>query len=157
MRLYNHFHKQSGTAIFMALLVVTIVTAISVVWFMQTRANVRRTQQMLLSEQIYLYAEGVVDWGIGALKIDTTTPKILPPTIMTNQGLISGHIDDYQKKDPSGADAKLSMASETKEYFILKTNVQLANQHLILYSLLHRTIIDGKVQIGIIWQSRGTA
>jgi hypothetical protein len=154
---HNHFYKQSGTAIFMALLVVTIVTTLSVAWFSQTKINVRRTQQMFIAEQIYLFADGVVSWGIGALKIDNTVPKILPATpIMGNTGIISGRIDDYKPSTQQnlGTATKSAMATQPNQYFLLRTDVKLADQHLILYSLLQKKIIDGKVTINIIWQSR---
>lgn len=159
MQLANSFSKQSGTAIFMALLVVTIVTALASTWFIQTRLNVRDTQELLLSEQIYLYAEGVVDWGVSALKIDDTVPKILPKTfIHEKQGMISGRIDKFPKqKNVMGVNTKQAMVSNLQDYFLLRTEVNLSNQRLILYSLLHRITIDGKLQITIIWQNHGLA
>ena len=151
-------NKQSGTAIFLALMVVSIVAALSVAWFIKIRTSVQRTQQLLLSEQIYLAAEGVVDWGISALKIDDRMPKILPPTlIMTQQGVITGRLDDHQKTTdkPIGVAEKNAAASQEKEYFLLRTEVRLREQHLILYSLLHRKMVEGKIQVGVIWQSHG--
>lgn len=150
-------YKQSGTAIFMALLVVAIVTALASTWFIQTRLTIRYTQELLLSEQIYLYAQGVVAWGVSALKNDDIVPKILPKTfIHEKQGIISGRIDKYPKQNNViGTNTKQAMVSNSQGYYLLRTEVELLNQRLILYNLLHRVNVAGKPQITIIWQSHG--
>lgn len=154
MHQVNLKNKQSGTAIFMALMVVSIVTAMSIVWFTQTSLAIRRTQEIIITEQTYLYAQGVIAWGVNALKINTTVPKILPNTLIAErQGNISGRIDQYKpKKSDSMVTTKQVMASGGEDYFLLRTEVHLSKQHLLLYSLLHRTLTNGKVQITIIWQ-----
>lgn len=278
------FKRQNGTAIFMALLVVTIVTAIAVMWFAQQKISIWRTQQMLISEQAYLYAQGTVDWGIGILKAkakkepektDDEWPKTLPETVIAdNQGVISGSMEDYQSRFnvnnlkteeakkifakllaslvngmdenqaqqlanaihawtippavqmltsttstfsgesqqltpyraayapmlsiselrmvsgitpmiyallqpyvsalPPGininlkhalppiaevfkdATQKSSLTTETSEYFLVRADVHLSNQYLILYTLLHRKVSGGSTEVSIVWQSRGT-
>lgn len=137
--------KQSGTAVFMALLVVTLITTMSVAWFMQYRTNIRLTQQMLISEQAFLYAQGVVDWGISTLTEATqntapTWPKILPETaIAESKGTFSGRID-----------------AKPNHLFLVRAEVMLNDQHLILYSTIELKMINGKSQIKVLQQSRGT-
>lgn len=99
--------SQSGIAILMSLLVTTVVTSLSIAWYMQNRMNIRRTQQLVVSDQSYLYSQAVVDWAIGELIIDVNVsssnkknwPKIFSPTsISHNKGIISGSIEDYQAR-----------------------------------------------------------
>jgi general secretion pathway protein K len=93
-------HKQSGTAVFMALFVVTLTTVMTIAWYNQIHLSARRTQQMLISDQTYLYAKGVVDWAIGVIKTNNTLwPQTLPKTRLTEQQyVVSGRIDDYQSR-----------------------------------------------------------
>lgn len=42
------------------------------------------------------------------------------------------------------------------QYFLLRTDVELDDQHLTLYSLLHQQTDNGKVGVIMDWQSRGT-
>lgn len=47
---------------------------------------------------------------------------------------------------------KLTVASS---YFLLKTDVSIEKQHLVLYTLLERQVSSGKAAVNIIWQSKG--
>lgn len=101
---HSHWKKSQGTAIFMALLIIAIVATIAIVLTRSQQLNIRRTQMMLVSEQAYLYAQGVVDWAIGELitelrnpKASTQWPLVLPPTPIANgQGTIAGTLQDAQ-------------------------------------------------------------
>jgi hypothetical protein len=42
------------------------------------------------------------------------------------------------------------------EYYLVQANLELSDHYLIFYTLLHRTVIDGIINVGIVWQSRGT-
>lgn len=96
--------KSRGTAIFMALLMIAIVAAIAVTLARLQRIDIRRTQMMITSEQGYLYAQGVVDWGISALESDLKSPLpdeswplVLPSTPTPDgQGRISGILQDAE-------------------------------------------------------------
>ena len=100
-------NKQNGTAVFMALLVVTFVMAIIVIWFMQLRMATKQSQQILLSNQMFLYAQGVVSWAKDTLQNmpSTDIKKILPFPVFLQEtrigvtnGTMSGRIDDEQAK-----------------------------------------------------------
>lgn len=208
------YRKQKGTAIFMSLLVVAIATAITILWFSQIRISVRRTNQILTSQQVNLYADGVMGWAVAALKKDgNELPKILPPTKLSGGlGIISGRIDAYPLQadniqggstaanqlpqqganipsvnNPQGTQAspsqipqELAMASAAssmgtagkqamasggipgneagdvgKKFFLLRTDVKLADQYLVLYSLLHLKTVNGKTEVEVVAQSRG--
>lgn len=99
-----------GTAIFMALLIIAIVSAIAITLSRFQQLDIRRTNLMLTSEQAYLYAQGVEYWARGRLILElqrnqaanatqpiTTWPIVLPPTrIADGQGTIMGSIQDAQ-------------------------------------------------------------
>lgn len=95
--------RARGTAIFMALLIIAIVASLASVLMRLQQIDIRRTQMMLTSEQSYLYAQGVIDWAKGALKVDlqnpgkTVWPMVLPPTpIADGAGTIAGILLDAQ-------------------------------------------------------------
>jgi general secretion pathway protein K len=282
MHRFRETHTQRGTAIFMALFVVVLVTSFTVIWFMQNRLGIRMTQQMLISDQSYLYIQGVVDWAIDVITQDamnntethiTKYPKLLPEIFTAENGvIISGRIDDYQARlninrltepetqkaflrlmtilgnssDPAiksrlvdaiiawttpigsltpamaaldrqytnnrvpyraanrpmqsiselsqiegitpetflllkpyisalaptipmtftNADPAIlsafNMSSTTlsivkpSEYYLVQANLEFSDHYLVFYTLLHRTITHGKINVGIVWQSRGT-
>jgi general secretion pathway protein K len=45
----------------------------------------------------------------------------------------------------------------TSNYFLLKTDVAIEAQHVLLYTLLERTINDGKVACRVLWQSKSVS
>lgn len=88
----------------MALLLIAITTGITVTMLRYQRLDITRTRLMITSEQAYLYAQGVVDWAIVALKLDlsipnkkTIWPMLLPPTqIADGQGKVSGLMEQAE-------------------------------------------------------------
>lgn len=279
MQKYNrHLINQTGTAVFMALLILVLVTTMSVAWFMQSSVIIRSTEQMLTSEKMNLLSQSVVDWAISTVVISSQNENTIWPKIFSeykmadSQAIISGSVDDYQsrininrltnketqnafmkllsilrvniseknalalrdeiiawitpvdsitpamiainsqynKKNPSyrAANRPLQSVSELRliqgvtpslylsirpylcalppkispnlifaspvvrqafdvkaaslatfkpsEYFIVRSDVRLSNQYLVLYTLLHKTMLNNKAQVGIVWQSRGT-
>jgi general secretion pathway protein K len=260
---------QSGTAILMALCVVTLVTAMSILWFKQSRVLVHRTEQMLKSEQAYLSAQKIVYWAKGIIKKTTDQDyqkfPIYYSSILPGEGEISGYIDDYQgrlnintkaafirlivsldkaisegeagliadaivawitpfnlitgrmteinaiylQNTPSyhaanqfmqnvselravagitptlysqlkphvsalppntemnfansslpilnayHIDPKNPVKSKSSEYFLVRSEVKLIDQYLILYTLLHKQMINNQMNVGVIWQSVG--
>src|SRR5437867_4115623 len=93
-----------GTAIFMALLIVAIVSSLAIFLMRTQQIDIRRTQMMLTSEEAYLYAQGVTDWAITTLQTEIMNPKattswplVLPPTPIANgQGKIAGTLFDAE-------------------------------------------------------------
>jgi len=154
------FNKQSGNAILMALLIVAISMELATLWFAQTQANIWRTQQMLVTDQIYLYTEGVRQWGENMLQFNNTYPIFLPATnLPIDNAIISGRIDRYIiRHSPLSNNLvtqKYATTSTPSNYFLLRTSVQLSKQKIILYTLLQQKIINKKPQVVTIWQSQG--
>lgn len=95
---------QQGTAIFMALLMIAIVTSIAVALLRSQRFDIKRTDMLITSEQSLLYAQGVVDWAVGALVADTQNPDssvgwplvLQPSPIDDGQGSISAVLQDAE-------------------------------------------------------------
>lgn len=143
----------------MALIFVSIVMTLSTSWFIQTQISIHRTEQMLASSQATLCAEGVLSWAMTALKSNTDCPKIMPrDELMPISGVISGRIDKYTPIIQENAGIirqKYAMASSHSDYYLLRADVRNGNHHLILYSLLHRKIVNGVTQIAVVWQNRG--
>jgi len=151
----THHHRQSGTAIFMALLVVSLVTSLSILWYEQTKMNLKETTDRLNYDQIYLYTKGVLGWAVAELKINDQTPKILPNTLLPfSQGVITGRVDNRSRLNANRVNSKIATAT-SNEYFILRSEILSSNQHIILYSLLHRTNINGQINVSLLWQSHG--
>ncbi len=108
MHQHNGKHQQTGTALFLALFVVSLVVSLTIVWFMKNRIAIKHTQQMLVADQAYLYAQGMIDWAASILVLSATTtntnqentwPKLLPKTHLPDgHGFMSGRIDDYQTR-----------------------------------------------------------
>ncbi len=97
--------QQSGVALVTALLVTAIATVTAVSMAARQQLDMRRTANMLGSDQAYLFALGVEEWAkqilvrdrkdgnIDHLKEDWAT--ILPP-ITVEGALLSGSIEDLQ-------------------------------------------------------------
>lgn len=97
--------KIQGTAIFMALLMIAIVAATTVLIMRTQQIDIRRTQMMLTAEQAYLYGQGIIDWAKATLIADlqnpqannTVWPIVMPPTDLPDgQGKIAGILQDAQ-------------------------------------------------------------
>ncbi|GEM_PF-2871200 len=99
--------RSQGTAIFMALLIVAIVTSITVFIMRSQQIDIHRTEMMLTSDQAYLYTQGVIGWAKGAIQVNVqqrtpthaapSWPLILPPTAIANgEGTIAGSLQDAE-------------------------------------------------------------
>ena len=106
----GHEHQrgqQRGAALLTAMLVASLATIAAVAMISQQQLDIRRTYNVLDSEQAYLYLLGAEAWGIQVLardlknnKIDTLGDDwatILPP-IAVEGGQISGKIEDLQAR-----------------------------------------------------------
>ena len=97
--------KQSGIALIMVLLVVALVTIIATGIASKQNISTRRTQNLLYSEQGYMYLLGAEDWAKTILVQDSKDNKTdslddnwattLPP-IPVEGGTIQGTIEDLQ-------------------------------------------------------------
>ena len=98
-------HKQSGIALIMVLLVVALVTIIATGIASKQNISTRRTQNLLYSEQGYMYLLGAEDWAKSILiqdskdnktdSLDDSWATTLPP-IPVEGGTIQGTIEDLQ-------------------------------------------------------------
>ena len=98
-------HKQSGIALIMVLLVVALVTIIATGIASKQNISTRRTQNLLYSEQGYMYLLGAEDWAKTILvqdskdnktdSLDDSWATTLPP-IPVEGGTIQGTIEDLQ-------------------------------------------------------------
>lgn len=287
-------HHQRGTAVFTALFVVVVASAIAVALMVQQRIDVRRTEQVITNLQSMQYAQGVLYWAEALLTRFSPTseqqwPLRLPATLIAGQqgliagknsnarsGLVAGEISDasrlvnlnrvlqdpkpltqllqnlpqrldqaqaqtlvrelthwvsskqpdnfdekYLAKQPPYLSAQRYLVSATElrlisgftsqivaglmpnviaynpdvtaappatptdaeaaeaqnqapapdaapapvttesrvqhgPFYLLRTDVKLGSQQLTLYTLLHRLTVRGKVQVQMVWQSRGT-
>lgn len=247
---------QRGTAVFTALFVVVIASAISVAALMRQRIDVHRTALILNECQMSQLTSGSLYWAEEILKtIDTSDvtswPKQLPATlILQKQGVVVAKLYDMsqvynintikttakdfvelmaklpepipkdqadrltasltqwiatgndvsahpvdvdqpylEKKIPYRA-AKQELLSITElrliseftpqivdqlsphiiayaadistsktasgPIYLLRTDIKLDDQQLSVFSLLQRLTQDGKVEVNVLWQSRGT-
>jgi general secretion pathway protein K len=99
---------QSGSAIVAVLLVVAVISIIAIGLMVQQRIDIRRTQQLQTANQAYRYAQGVLYWAIGTIKIaqtSTETPdtelwqRDLPATLVANQrGQTTGHLERLDQR-----------------------------------------------------------
>jgi len=106
--------RQTGTAIFTALFVVAIVSAIAGALIVQQRIEIMRTQQVITSSQAEQYAQGVLYWAMGAIlktpdkpenqtqsenEDDSPWPQELPSTpIAQGRGVVSGYLEQYTER-----------------------------------------------------------
>ncbi len=80
-----------------------------------------------------------------ALAIVTAQAQSLPGTTeaFLNQDIVKNH------QIPVG---KITVASG---YFLVRTDVEIEKQHLLIYTLLQRAVSQGKARVTIVWQSIG--
>lgn len=237
-------HKQRGTAVFTALLVVAIAASVAVAIMTQQRIDIRRTEQLLLAEAAREQARGVLFWAMGALKNienieQQTWPMLLPTTLLEDKrGVVQGQISNFttllnandveskptewmtlltslpEPMDQSQAQSLLQAIREwtnsgktladenylsfkppyvpahrpfisiselrlvqgvsapvyralservavypkgdSGSYFLVRADVLFGQQPLTVYSLLQRTLAEGKVTVNVLWQSRGS-
>lgn len=100
-------HNQKGTAIFTALLMVSIVSAIAVTLAMSQRIDIYRSTQLVRSIEAEEYADGAVFWAKSVLFDPNLNPNdenaawpiILPATLLTQPNVrITGKLEFYNKK-----------------------------------------------------------
>lgn len=103
------------------------------------------------------------------ININSAPPQVLmslSPTLSTEAALA---IVSHRKQHPFATlenflqfdivknnhvnDKKISVISS---YFLVKTNVKVENQEIILYTLLHRMLNNAQPMEAMIWQSKGT-
>lgn len=265
-------HNQQGTAIFMALLVITLIVALVTLWFMQLRLSTRQTQQMLFATQARLEMQAILADAIVVLKnlkVEAKWPIVLKQT-QTKTKVISGVLFDAQARlnlnniadhdtydafihlitlaDPTvnparakqiaegviawmtpirnmtedklainrlyleaspaylasnqafqsvselrmiaGVNAKLYLVlspylialpagtgmnfksakplilrafnikeippiGDMSEFYLLRSYIKTQNQELVLYTLLHRKVINNKIVVGVVWERNG--
>jgi len=99
--------NQKGTAIFTALFMVAIVSAISVALISYQRLDIFRTQQMITADRANQYTQGALYWAVGELKNPGLVPsspsikwpKTIPATlIQSQQGVIEAELDYYNPR-----------------------------------------------------------
>ena len=99
--------KQQGTAIFMALFFVVLVTSIAISWYLQSRVAVKRTRLMITADQAYLSAQEMLNLEIELLKTSlkktSQKTKLSWPILLNKRAsskgtLLYGRIDDYQAR-----------------------------------------------------------
>ena len=63
----QHLKKQSGTALLMALMLMTITAIIATSIAFRQQISIKRTEQVLTTQQAYLYVQAVNDWAAAKL------------------------------------------------------------------------------------------
>lgn len=152
--------RQTGAAVLMALLVVVIVMAYSTFWFAETRIGVERTDEMIVSEQMHLYAEFISCWAMEALSAETAFPKVFILPDFEGRGvLLLGRIEKYsdaRRGAPSpGVSMKQAAAGSPSGQFLLRAEVRTADRRFVLYTLFERQWRDRKPAVRRVWQARG--
>ncbi|MES2218070.1 MAG: type II secretion system minor pseudopilin GspK [Pseudomonadota bacterium] len=71
----NSLNSQRGTAIIIALFVMTIAVAASIVMMTRLQVDIRRTEALLNTEQTAQYVQGSVAWAIDKLTMDWQQKK----------------------------------------------------------------------------------
>lgn len=103
----NKLVKNKGAALITALFIMAIVAAAAVFMSLQQAVSIRRTQELIATDQAYLYAESVSAWAMGLLRenaihagendIIDSLPKKFPPFIK-NPMTISGNLIDLESR-----------------------------------------------------------
>lgn len=97
--------RQQGIALIKAMLVVALATSVAVAMVSRQQFDIRRTGNLLQTDQASLYADGVEAWAAQLLRRDVADNKVdhagedwassLPP-IPVEGGSVGGHIEDLQ-------------------------------------------------------------
>ena len=90
-RKHLNIRTQKGTAIIVALFVMSIAAAASVAMIVRMHIDIRRTELLLNSDRAYLYAEGSIDWAREQLLNNIKQQKPKGPVDRTP---ITSKIDD---------------------------------------------------------------
>jgi len=98
-------HRSQGVALLTTLLVVSIASIVGVALVKRQWIDIRKTQNTMLMEQSWQYAQGVEAWALGRLEIDLIENKTdsehdnwnqpIEPTKVPG-GQLSATISDYQ-------------------------------------------------------------
>ncbi|MEJ2142146.1 MAG: type II secretion system minor pseudopilin GspK [Gammaproteobacteria bacterium] len=99
--------RQTGIALLSVLLVVVLATIAAVAMTSRQQVDIRRTENILRNDQVYLYLLGAEDWARHILArdakdsstdtLDEDWATILPP-MPVEGGQISGKIEDLQSR-----------------------------------------------------------
>lgn len=99
----NFLHSQRGAALITAMMIVTIATAIAYMAGAAQRLDIRRTENVLLSEQSFMYLLGAEDWAKSIIKQDDRSFDAANEAWATaitaipiSGGSISGALEDLQ-------------------------------------------------------------
>lgn len=101
----NNFSTQKGTAIIMALFVMSIVATISIAMMGRLSIDIQRTELLLKASDANLYAQGSIAWAMDVLntnlknrKVDKLTDlmPIESPVDTANGFTISSNVEDMQ-------------------------------------------------------------
>jgi general secretion pathway protein K len=84
---YRNLSRPRGTAIIVALFVMSIVAAASVAMMSRLYIDIHRTEMLLNADQAYLYAEGSIAWAINQLTNDLKQQK--PDQLVDRTPIIS--------------------------------------------------------------------
>jgi general secretion pathway protein K len=101
------FGKQSGIALITVLLIVALATITAVAMTSRQQFDIRRTAQMVNTDQAYFYAIGGEEWAKLILQRDAAKNTVdhnkeiwalpLPPTLVSG-GSLQGQIEDLQSR-----------------------------------------------------------
>jgi general secretion pathway protein K len=99
--------RQRGVALITALLIAALVTVVAVAMASRQQLDVRRTGNLLESDQAYMYALGMEAWAAQVLIEDAANSSVdsrdeiwatkIPP-LPVEGGLISGSLEDMQSR-----------------------------------------------------------
>lgn len=103
--MFSDMTKQSGVALLTVLMVVVLATIAAVAMTSRQQIDIRRTENILRNDQVYLYLLGAEDWARQLLAkdaedsssdtLDEDWATVLPPMPIEG-GQISGAIEDLQ-------------------------------------------------------------
>ncbi len=118
-------YKQKGTALFTALLMVSIVSAIAVSLALSQRVDIYRTQQLVRSIEAEEYTKSSIYWAISVLQNPSFNPddeKQVWPVVFNNEGL-QAQLDYYNKRFDLNS-LKKSEQMQTFQELVKKTEQQ---------------------------------
>ncbi len=120
-------YRCRGIALLTTLLVVSIASIIAVSLVKRQWVDIRKTQNTLLLEQSWLYAQGVEAWAMGRLEVDNKKNKIdstqdgwsqpIKPTQVTGGELAATVTDVQGKLNINGLLASGTLAKKQQDRF----------------------------------------
>lgn len=123
--------NQKGTAIFTALFITALVSAIAIALAAYQRVDIHRTEQLVRSAEIHEYSQGAIYWAIAVLKNPSLKPDdestkwpIAIPTTLIQQGQATISADlEYMNKSRFNLN-KLADNAELPNFIELLNNTQ---------------------------------